>query len=68
MFGDGHMGTAVASGDHSTPREAELTSLRPLPSSTGTSTSMAAAGVDNFGDGGGSDGGCGGCGSGFDGG
>jgi hypothetical protein len=29
---------------------------------------MAAAGVDNFGDGGGSDGGGGGCGSGFDGG
>ena len=44
------------------------TSLRPLPSSTGTSTSIAAAGVDNFGDGGGSDGGGGGCGSGFDGG
>ena len=63
------MGTEVASGDHSTPREAELIFLRPLPSSTGTSTSiMAAAGVENFDDGGGSDGGGGGCGGGFDGG
>lgn len=52
------MGSAVASGDHRTvrPREAELTSLRPLSSSTGTSMRMAAASVDNFGDGGGSDG------------
>ena len=65
------MGTwALCSGERRPQHtaRAELTYLRPLPSSTGTSTSMAAAGVNNAGGGGGSDGGGGGCGGGFDGG